>query len=1045
MTNTKLQFTIRERGWQSKAVEFLIVSVASMIACIVPQHAFAEDDEPTAIAIATIDRTGPVDFNAEILPFLRTSCLACHNATDAESDLVLESAALLRKGGGSGPAVVPGKSTESHLLQLASFQEEPVMPPVDNDAGAKPLTPEQLGLLKLWIDQGALDGKVSTGADIAFRPLPRQVDPILAAAISADRRLAACSRGNRLFTYETDSGRLLQELIDPELRFNSTDQPANTAHLDLVQTIAFDPTGTWLASGGFRNVKLWRRQESSELRRVTLSAQPTCLAVSDNGSLAAVGYANGSIDVVDVATGAVSSTLTGHAGPVHDVCIPADGQSVPYIASTGEDRTIRLWQTADGKQVTSWEVPSAAHALAATSNPVRLISGHDDNLIRVWALAGNDAENTAKLEREIGGHSGPVTSLATVASQPALVVSGSADGTVRSWNVQDGQQVKQFNHESPVLSVAVLGDGKRAVSTGENRQARLWNLEDGQRVAEIQGDYRSASQLASIDRGMQLLRDEIGSTKGRIGEFEKQQASRGEEVKKAQEATAAAEKELGEKQQVAKDSQQQKEAIGQTYKAAEAALAATGTLLESVAEKRKTVGESGNQLDQGLQQTRAAAGTASNDAVSNKLNEVSQLLQQFRDQQNQTLEQLAGKLDELRGAAQQQLDETKKKMEEADKKLKEAENASQDAQRKLDQAKLNVDQRERDHQRATDDLAAAQTELAGYEGRLQDRETQRKEIAEQYEQSKTKQLASRFSPANDRLAVAAESGQIFLYDAITGAASDALDAQQTGAIELAWSNDTLVSVGTDQQLVVWNVRPAWELVRTLGGMDQASPLVDRVLALDFSSDGRLLAAGSGEPSRSGVISIWNVEDGSLVRAIDEAHSDTVFSLEFSPDDQFIASAAADRMAKVFRVEDGAFVRGFEGHTHHVLDVAWQANGKSLATAGADKVIKIWDAQTGEQRRTIGGIGKEVTSVAYVGIGGTIVSSSGDTNIRVHNTGDGNVIRTMSGGGDFVYAAAVSEDGKRVVSGGVKSVFQVWNAENGELLHALATPPPTETQ
>ena len=64
-------------------------------------------------------------------------------------------------------------------------RKEPIMPPEDNDVGAKRLTSEQLGLLKLWIDQGALDGEVSTGTAVAFQQLPQNVDPILAATISA--------------------------------------------------------------------------------------------------------------------------------------------------------------------------------------------------------------------------------------------------------------------------------------------------------------------------------------------------------------------------------------------------------------------------------------------------------------------------------------------------------------------------------------------------------------------------------------------------------------------------------------------------------------------------------------------------------------------------------------------------------------------------------------------------------------------------------------------------------------------------------------------
>lgn len=53
------------------------------------------------IAIAEIKHEGPVDFSKEVLPILRRNCLACHNATDAESDLVLESPASILLGGAS--------------------------------------------------------------------------------------------------------------------------------------------------------------------------------------------------------------------------------------------------------------------------------------------------------------------------------------------------------------------------------------------------------------------------------------------------------------------------------------------------------------------------------------------------------------------------------------------------------------------------------------------------------------------------------------------------------------------------------------------------------------------------------------------------------------------------------------------------------------------------------------------------------------------------------------------------------------------------------
>ena len=42
------------------------------------------------IPIAAIEHEGSVDFQKEVLPILRKNCLACHNSTDAEGDLILE-------------------------------------------------------------------------------------------------------------------------------------------------------------------------------------------------------------------------------------------------------------------------------------------------------------------------------------------------------------------------------------------------------------------------------------------------------------------------------------------------------------------------------------------------------------------------------------------------------------------------------------------------------------------------------------------------------------------------------------------------------------------------------------------------------------------------------------------------------------------------------------------------------------------------------------------------------------------------------------------
>src|SRR6478609_2433134 len=116
---------------------------------------FVGSMEAAPLSVAPLKRNTPVNFEDEILPFLKQSCLACHNQTKAKADLILETPQTILKGGESGPAVVPGKPQDSLLLDVATHSKKPFMPPADNKVNAPNLTPDQLALLKLWVEQGA--------------------------------------------------------------------------------------------------------------------------------------------------------------------------------------------------------------------------------------------------------------------------------------------------------------------------------------------------------------------------------------------------------------------------------------------------------------------------------------------------------------------------------------------------------------------------------------------------------------------------------------------------------------------------------------------------------------------------------------------------------------------------------------------------------------------------------------------------------------------------------------------------------------------------
>ena len=95
--------------------------------------------------------TRPVDFAKDIQPIFQATCWNCHGPKKEESGFRLDQRAAALKGGERGHDIVPGKSAESLLIHAVSgLHDELKMP----KKGEK-LTPEQVGLLRAWIDQGA--------------------------------------------------------------------------------------------------------------------------------------------------------------------------------------------------------------------------------------------------------------------------------------------------------------------------------------------------------------------------------------------------------------------------------------------------------------------------------------------------------------------------------------------------------------------------------------------------------------------------------------------------------------------------------------------------------------------------------------------------------------------------------------------------------------------------------------------------------------------------------------------------------------------------
>ncbi len=117
--------------------------------------AFAKDVDTSKLPPASTQKN--VTFAKDIKPIFDASCVKCHGAEKPKAKLRLDSLEGMLKGGVDGKVINPGDSAKSILvINIAHLgAEDEWMPPPKNKLDIGPLTKEQIGLIRAWIDQGA--------------------------------------------------------------------------------------------------------------------------------------------------------------------------------------------------------------------------------------------------------------------------------------------------------------------------------------------------------------------------------------------------------------------------------------------------------------------------------------------------------------------------------------------------------------------------------------------------------------------------------------------------------------------------------------------------------------------------------------------------------------------------------------------------------------------------------------------------------------------------------------------------------------------------
>jgi WD40 repeat protein len=216
------------------------------------------------------------------------------------------------------------------------------------------------------------------------------------------------------------------------------------------------------------------------------------LAFSPDGRHALSGSEDRTVRLWDVANGRELRCFEGHTDDVLAVAFSPDGKCA---LSGGQDRTLRLWDVLSGRELRRFQGHTdKVSSVAFSPDGRRALSGSWDQTMRLWSI------ETGQEIHRFAGHGGWVTGV-VFSPDGRHGLSGSYDRILRLWDLSTNREVRRFEgHTKEVYAVAFSPDGRRLLSGGNDRMVRLWDVESGQELLCLRGHASAIIRVAfSLD------------------------------------------------------------------------------------------------------------------------------------------------------------------------------------------------------------------------------------------------------------------------------------------------------------------------------------------------------------------------------------------------------------------------------------------------------------------------------------------------------------------------------------------------------------------
>jgi WD40 repeat protein/mono/diheme cytochrome c family protein len=423
---------------------------------------------------------GEVSYFRDVLPILRAkNCTGCHQPAKQGGDYVMTEFAALTKGGESGAAaIVPGKPSESYLIEQITPRDGKADMPKD----APPLNDAEIATITKWIEQGAQDDTPASNRpqyDADHPPLYMASPVLKSVEYSPDGSLLAVSGYHEVLLHKADGSGLAGRLVGQSER---------------IEAARFSADGKLLAVAGgspgrFGELQIWDVAER-KMKLSVMIGYDTCYGASwsPNGKMVAIGCSDNTIRAFNVETGKQVLFSGAHNDWVLGTTFSTNSD---HVISVSRDMSMKLVEVATERfidNITSI-TPGALKGglICIDRHPTKdeLLCGGSDGQPKIFKMVRTEARkigDNANLIREYGAMPGRVFGVAYSPDGSQIVAASSNDGTgqIRAYKAEDGAVLWQVDvPEGGMYTVDFSPDGKTVAAGGFDGDVRLYNATDG--------------------------------------------------------------------------------------------------------------------------------------------------------------------------------------------------------------------------------------------------------------------------------------------------------------------------------------------------------------------------------------------------------------------------------------------------------------------------------------------------------------------------------------------------------------------------------------